>query len=304
MSSAIGATLGVDGIKEYKVITNGFSAEYGLQMGSQVVIVSKGGTNQWHGDVFDYLRNNIFDARNFFDYSYITSGNRIPELQRNNFGGSFGGPIKKDKTFFYAVYEGLRQNQAASIIDNVIPANCHGAPTGNPCQTLATNATTGVVKGVVDPAVLPILALYPLPNLPGTNNFYFAPVNPSTENYGQIRVDHNFSAKDSLFARYTIAPSANVTSGLYPGTALVTNGQDQFLTLAENHIFSPTVLNTIRASYSRTNIATSDNFTPNLNQPQYSTVAGDCRWVRITITVESPNLVRPLPTCSSKIFIP
>ena len=108
-ASGIGTTLGVDGIKEYKVITDAFSAEYGLQMGSQVVIVSKGGTNQFHGDVFDYLRNSSLDARNFFDYGYLTPGaRRLPEFQRNNFGGSFGGPIKKDKTFFYAVFEGSK----------------------------------------------------------------------------------------------------------------------------------------------------------------------------------------------------
>ena len=115
----------MDGIKEYKVITNAFSAEYGMQMGSQVVIVSKGGTNQFHGDVFEYLRNSVLDARNFFDYSYLTTGKRIPELQRNNFGGSFGGPIKKDKTFFYAVYEGCGRIMGATIIDNVFPATCH-----------------------------------------------------------------------------------------------------------------------------------------------------------------------------------
>ncbi len=158
---ATGSTLGIDGIKEFRVITNGFSAEYGLQMGSQTVIVSKGGSNQWHGDVFEFLRNRDLDARNFFDYSYETTGNRLPQLQRNQFGGSFGGPIRKDKTFFYAVFEAERQMQGQTIIDNTLPSglngaeNCRttatGAPllTGNPCATLTTS---GLPVGTVAPS--------------------------------------------------------------------------------------------------------------------------------------------------------
>ncbi len=101
-----GNTLGVDGIKEYRIITSNFSAEYGLAMGSQVVVVSKNGTNQFHGDAFEYLRNSALDAKNFFDVGNV----KIPEFQKNQFGGAVGGPIKKDKTFFFAVFEGLRQN--------------------------------------------------------------------------------------------------------------------------------------------------------------------------------------------------
>jgi hypothetical protein len=248
-SSAIGTTLGVDGIKEYRVITDGFDAEYGLTMGSQIVIVSKGGTNQFHGDVFEYLRNSALDARNFFDYGFLKAGApRLPEFRRNNFGGSFGGPIRKDKTFFYAVYEGLRQGVGQTILDNVFPANCH-VPTGNPCA-MTTSNPNGNVAGVM----IPILALYPSPNV-GTAQFTYAATNPSSVNYGQLRVDHNFSASDSIFGRYTAQNSNNVAAPAYPGTpATVTGGQDQFLTLAENHIFSPTVLNQARVSYSRTNI--------------------------------------------------
>jgi len=117
-ASGSGTTLGVDGIKEYKVISNSFSAEYGMTMGSQVVMVSKGGTNQFHGDAFEYLRNSALDARNYFDPA------KIPEFQRNNFGASLGGPIKKNKTFFYAVYEGLRQKLGVTTVDNVFPTAC------------------------------------------------------------------------------------------------------------------------------------------------------------------------------------
>src|SRR5229473_324752 len=101
-ASASGTTLGVDGIREYKVVTNAFSAEYGMNMGSQMTIVSKGGSNQFHGDVFEYLRNRVLDARNFFDTSQTqcvasnpsnaASCKRSPTYERNNFGGAFGGP--------------------------------------------------------------------------------------------------------------------------------------------------------------------------------------------------------------------
>ena len=114
-SSALGTTLGVDGIQEYKVITNNFDAEYGMVMGSVETIVSKSGTNSYHGSAFDFIRNSALDARNYFDLppSRLIAADGIhqhrnPEFRRNQFGGALGGPIRKDKTFFFATYEGLR----------------------------------------------------------------------------------------------------------------------------------------------------------------------------------------------------
>jgi Carboxypeptidase regulatory-like domain len=124
-------TLGVDGIKEFKTVTNLFSAEYGYTMGAQMVMISKGGTNSFHGDAFEYLRNNHIDARNFFDpppsLLLDSAGNpqRNPQFKKNNFGASFGGPIQKDKTFFYLVYEGVRERQQDSIQDRTLPPACH-----------------------------------------------------------------------------------------------------------------------------------------------------------------------------------
>ena len=119
-----GDALGLDGIKEYRIVTGTFQAEYGLAMGSQMVAVSKGGTNQFHGDVFEYFRNSALDANDFFQKQ---AGSPIAPLQKNQFGAAFGGPIKKDKTFFYAVYEGIRQNLGVPI-NNVVPAaGCHPA---------------------------------------------------------------------------------------------------------------------------------------------------------------------------------
>src|ERR1019366_5600179 len=221
-------------------------------------------TNRFGGDIFEYMRNSSLDARNFFDYGYQTTGRRLPEFQRNNFGGAFGGPIKKNKTFFFGVYEGLRQNLGITIIDTVMPGNCH-VPTGNPCAVTATNPA-----GNVAPVVLPLLALYPSPNL-GLTQVTFPSAAPTEVNYGQMRVDQNFSASDMFFTRYTIDESfqdypgsgvtqfASTTSGYAP-FRYVSTGGNQFLTLSENHIFSPTTLNTARFSFSRTNIQTNNSF--------------------------------------------
>ncbi len=288
VGGATGATLGVDGIKEFRVITNGFSAEYGLQMGSQTVIVSKGGSNQWHGDAFEYLRNNHMDARNFFDYSYSVFGNRLPLLQRNQFGGSLGGPIKKDKTFFYGVFEALRQHAGQTIIDNVPSSNVQSVTTGgttitgtcrqatnNPCATVTTGGNT---LGNVAPVMVPFLGLYPLPNLPG-NQYTPSFTAPTSLNYGQMRVDHNFSENDSLFARYTVQDSfTNALNNFdFPNGGFDFGGQgrDQFVTLAENHVFSPTVLNQARISFSRTNIQQTTTWPSLLNNVPYQLIAGE-----------------------------
>src|SRR5947209_19124369 len=98
-----------------------------MAMGSHMTMVSKNGTNQFHGDGFEYLRNSALDARNFFDTAATSGGRRLPEFQRNNFGGAFGGPIRKDKTFFFGVYEGLRQNLGVTSLVTVPGAGCHVA---------------------------------------------------------------------------------------------------------------------------------------------------------------------------------
>ncbi|MGD0908497.1 MAG: carboxypeptidase-like regulatory domain-containing protein, partial [Candidatus Acidiferrales bacterium] len=164
--SMAGTTLGVDGVKEYKVITSAFSAEYGMTMGSQMVLVSKGGSNQFHGDAFEYLRNNVMDARNFFDYGYLDTGKRDPLYQRNNFGGAFGGPIRKDKTFFFVVYEGVRQNQGVTVLDTMPSQSClNAAATGTVTSTqcsLIPAGTGGTVTTVhVNSISAPLLQLFP-----------------------------------------------------------------------------------------------------------------------------------------------
>ena len=302
-SSEAGTTLGVDGIREYKIITNTFSAEYGVTMGSQMVVVSKGGTNNWHGDLFEYLRNDHLDARNFFD-TEASAGKtmsgaqrRLPVFTRNNFGASGGGPIKKDKTFFYAVYEGLRQKQGFTAFDNVLPASCHSIQpaSGGNYQFTSDAAAKGCASTLVGPggtgtstvipgAMVNFLGVYPLPNLQPGNHYTFATSNQVGVNFGQIRVDHNFSPSDSFFSRYTIddglMQNAPLTTSplsigtALPGFRLQAPSRNQFLTIAENHVFSPAVLNTARLSFSRTGWDVANIEPPNLNGPGYTMVAG------------------------------
>ncbi len=275
-ASATGSTLGVDGIKEYKVITNSFSAEYGLTMGSQMTIVSKGGTNAFHGDVFEYLRNSAMDARNFFDKSVAANNfRRLPEFQRNNFGGSFGGPIRKDKTFFYGVFEGVRQRLGITTIDSVMPASCHN--TTNIVDVTCDTTLTGGATITVAPVMQALLAQYPSPNIPGaglTNNYTFPYTQPSTDNYGQMRFDQTLSDKDSMFVRYTVQNTTQAQPTPFPQFSSLAYSRNQFLTLSESRIISPTLLNTLRGSFSRTNLIWSLNDAAGTSGPAVSFVQG------------------------------
>jgi hypothetical protein len=273
--SAAGTTLGLDGIREYRVVTNSFSAEYGQSMGSQVVLVSKGGSNEWHGSAFEYRRNDALDARNFFD------AGKKPDFERNNFGASFGGPIRRDQTFFFGVHEGLRQKLGMTARNTLPPAACHTAN-----FVVDGNCVPGLSPGetlTVAPIIRPLLALLPSPNLPN-NQHTFDTGSDARVDYGQFRVDHNFSAADSFFVRYTLDDGVvdNANNGIIPassGTAMpdVRFGgktRNQFLTFSENHVFSPTVLNSARGSYSGVRLQSGVRYAQNLIGPEYSMIEG------------------------------
>jgi hypothetical protein len=257
-ASFAGTTLGLDGIQEFKVLTDTYDASYGMSMGSQMVMISKGGTNQYHGDVFEYLRNSALNARNFFD------GPKIPQLEKNNFGGSFGGPIRRDKTFFYAVYEGLQENLGFTANDLVPAAGCHGAAgtviTEAACPTLGLAPGSSVT--IANANIAAMLSLYPNPNN-GANSYLFGPSTKVEVNHGQIRFDQSFSSADSFFARYTI-DSADINSANNQGIPIPSGTAfpqfrgggydlDQFITLSETHTISPSMSNTARLAFSRTN---------------------------------------------------
>jgi hypothetical protein len=283
-----GRTLGLDGIQEYRVLTNAIPAEYGITMGSQTVMASRGGTDQFHGDAFDYLRNSVLDAANFFDAPVAANGyRRLPAYKRNNFGGAIGGPIIKNRTFFFAAYEGVQEHLGVTNIVNVPAANCHGPagarvwngtgsqPAGSigPCTQLGANPSgAGTNSVVISSATAPLLALYPASNLP--NNQASLPyTQPDSDNFGQVRVDHKFSDRDSMFGRYTIMDDDIVLS--LPFENYFTNPKltrHQYATVSEDHIFAPWLLNTARISFSRT---AADRYGTNpLTDPQYQFVTG------------------------------
>ena len=257
-ASFAGTTLGLDGIQEYKVLTSGYDASYGMTMGSELVMISRGGANQYHGDVFEYIRNSAFNARNFFD------GPKIPHLEKNNFGASLGGPIRKDKAFFYAAYEGLLEDLGFTANDQVPAAGCHGAAgaviTEEACPTLGLPPGSSIT--IANAEIAALLALYPSPNN-GISNFVFGPSTTAAVHHGQIRFDQRFGSTDTFFARYTL-DSANVNAANNQGMP-ITSGTafpqfrgggkdfDQFITLSETHFFSNGVANMARISFSRTN---------------------------------------------------
>jgi hypothetical protein len=271
-SSQTATALGVDGVKEYSLVTNAMSAEYGMSMGSEMVVVSKNGTNAWHGDAFEYFRSDVLDARNFFDYGYQQpGGRRIPAFTRNQFGGSIGGPIQKDKTFLYLTYESLHARTGTTQLVNTVGAGCFGPAnaviTNTACPQLGNTASVTIA-----PVIAPILALFPVPNLPG-NTYTFGFTSPQLENFGQARIDHTFSANDSLFIRFT-TDDANETyySQPFPQYTDIPGSLNTYVTLGETHIFSPNLLNTARFSWAGTRLHTLGPLP--YTGAQYSLVAG------------------------------
>lgn len=289
-SSISGLSLGLDGISEYRVMTNSFGAEYGLVMGSQTTIVTKSGTNQFHGDGFEYLRNSVLDARNYFDDLYSLpptvpgGGRRVAPFKRNQFGGAVGGPIKKDKTFFFATYEGFREvldNPPNIGITPTIPAACH-TPIVNGVETVTNACDSKLMPGQTEnvaPAIQPILALWPLPNIQPGDQFTYLSTERTNENYLQGRIDHNISDRDTMFGRYTFDNTNETYPKLFPiyDSGLVE--RQQYLTLSENHIFTTALLNTARISFSRSRVldstpSTSNPFASAVTGPQYSCITG------------------------------
>lgn len=237
---AAGILMGVETIREFNVITNGYSAEYGKHSGGVFNAVSKSGTNSLHGSLFEFFRNEKLDARNFFD-------SQIPPYKRNQFGFSVGGPIVKDRTFFFGSYEGLRERLGLT--------NIYTVPDAGARQGVLPNPTTGVVQTIpVAPGVQPYLNSYPLPNGRnfgnGTGEFAGAQSFPTNENYFTLRADQTLSAKDSLFARYTFDDANRATAQSFNSNNLAST-RTQYAAVGETHLFSPQVVNMLLLGFNR-----------------------------------------------------
>ncbi len=245
-SGPSGALLGVETVREFEVLTSSFGAQYGRTMGGVLNAVSRSGTNEFHGSIYNFLRNSAMDARNFFDRdpSNPTVRSDPPPFRRNQFGAAGGGPIQKDKAFFFVAYEALRQRLSETLNRTVPDVNARLGilPTG----TVAVAAR-----------VRPFLDLWPLPTPGGANfgagtaEYIFTSSQPTRDDFGQGRVDWQISDNDSLFVRFTASNSDQANQESYPGFLHLPHMATRLLTIGETHIFSPTLLLTARAGFSR-----------------------------------------------------
>src|SRR5713101_4816433 len=259
-----GQLLGIDAVREFNVMSDAYSAEYGKHGGAQVSVVTQSGSNQVHGALFEFLRNNKLDARNFFDATVGT-----PPFKRNQFGASLGGPIKRDKMFLFGNWEAFRHRLGLSNVAFVPDDNARQGML--PCNIAytaaadrAANCTGGLNAPVrapnLDSRMLRFMALWPQANGPeqvvsglatGVAKNFNNPLQSIREDFGTARFDWNVSDKDTVTTAYTLDDGDNTTplTNYYFGT--IAYLQSQVASAQETHVFSPRLLNTVRAGLSR-----------------------------------------------------
>jgi hypothetical protein len=254
-----GSLLGIDAVREFNVVTDTYSAEYGKRAGAQVSIVTQSGTNELHGSVFEFLRNSGLDARNFFDRDPTNPLKRsaVPAFRRNQFGGAAGGPIRKDRAFLFGNYEGFRERLGIS--------NLAVVPDDAARQGLLPNAA-GVPTLVpnLNPLMLQYMSFWPQANGPqllvnglptGTALSFSNPKQSVREDFATLRADYNLSDRDSFSGAYTIDDGEKLTPLADPLFGADVTLRAQVLSLEETHVFSPQVLNTFRVGFSRAGFA-------------------------------------------------
>ncbi len=274
----------VESVQEFKVLTGTYSAEFGRGAGV-VTTQTRSGTNTFHGSLFEFLRNSYLDARNYFN----AVGQKQPPYRRNQFGGSLGGPIWKNKTFFFADYYGWREVKGQTFINTVPAAQNRTGNFSDLPETIYDPYSTTVVNGQkvrtaypnntipaneLNAVGLNVASIYPLPNLSGFQNNRVDTLSRNLkDNGGNIRIDHKFSDKDSLFGRYSFEqfilfdtkgqggcciPTPASAASRFDLGPFIAGGQNTNLAASgfafnETHIFSPTVVNQFIAGYARTN---------------------------------------------------
>src|SRR5271166_5236400 len=274
-AGASGFFLGLNELAEVRVLTQTFNAEYGGHGGAVIEMVTKSGSNQFHGSLWELYRGASLDAKNYFDLSV----NPIPQFVRNQFGAGIGGPLKRNRTFFFANYEGFRQVQASTAISTVPDALAHQGllpSAGNP--SACTNATpSGCVAIPMNPLIQPFLSVLPPSNGPdngdGTGELITANKGTTREDHGMVRIDHNFSNTHSLFARYTVddsfalVPDVGTPPGTYaPGFPTSHLARNQYGTVQDRTTFGHQWINELRFGVNRTTASSSiDNTHPGLS---------------------------------------
>jgi hypothetical protein len=260
--STLGLALGVDAIQEFSVLTSNYNATYGGASAGIINAVSRSGTNSVHGSVYEFLRNDKMDARNFFD------GHK-PPFRRNQFGAAVGGPVKHGTTFFFVNYEGLQQVLSNTSIATV-PSSA----------ARAGNLAEGQVA--ISPLIVPYLRLWPLPNAPllgngDTGQYIFTAKNPATENTGLVKVDQSLSPKDSLTFSwstdngYTQTPDA--LNSIFADNRLWRNTAS----INTTHIFTPHAVNVFRIGMNRVTaqgLSTSPGNNPAASDPSLGVLPG------------------------------
>lgn len=271
----------IDAIEEFRVMTNNYSAQYGRNGGGTVLLTTKSGSNALHGTLFEFVRNDVFDARNFFDAKKAT-------FRQNQFGDSLGGPIKKDKVFFFGDYQGTRIRKELTFLSTVPTMKARGGDFTepgqrqifDPCSAFdnATQTCTAFNQGSrtqfqfqgvpnvippnrLDPIATKLLTFYPPPNRPGlVNNFLFDSKREVNDNQFDLRVDHNISASDSYFVRFSFDNAHQFFPGPLPGfgggtspfvSATINEPQARNVAVVENHVFSPSLVNQFLAGFNR-----------------------------------------------------
>ncbi len=297
-SRAIGTLLirpSVEAIGEVRTDINLYTAEVGRTGGAAINVITKAGANQIHGSAYEFFRNDITDSRNFFVPAFLHK----PEQRQNQYGASLSGPIFKDRTFFFLDYEGLRSiNGNNSVYVSTVPTLAEQAAPGNltdiviPYSPTHATTTTVLPAASLDPTALAYFKLFPKPNQFGANtaayaggptgvvnNFVFNPSASLYSSLGDVRIDHHFSEKDTLFGRYSYnrtqaftppyLPAVNGVqaggniSGTLPGNNITTAHNGQF---GYTHVFTPSLLLELRTGYTYFNLdATPLNYGQNLN---------------------------------------
>src|ERR1700730_15498286 len=262
--SVLGGSLGVDAIQEFSVLTSNYSAEYGKTSGGVVNAITRTGTNQIHGSVYEFLRNSRLDSKNYFD-----PAGKIPPFKRNQFGGAIGGPIIKDRTLFFADYEGIRQSKGISsrtIVpsafarNGLLCSNPAGADPSNPCTTTQLPVGPNTDANGVDLNAKAYLTFYHVPNGPllanGDTGYYtFSGQQIVNENFFTTRVDHRFTNNDSLFGTYMYDKTPYASPDGLNNVEFTTLTSRQFLSVEETHVFSPGFANSIRIGGNHENVA-------------------------------------------------
>ncbi|WP_031498300.1 TonB-dependent receptor [Bryobacter aggregatus] len=240
----------IDGIREFRILSGTFNAEYGRQSGGQVLVTTKSGSNEIHGTVYEFFRNNNFDARNFF-----SPGDLAP-FNRHNYGLSIGAPIRKNRTFVFGTFEGLR-NKQVTVSQGTVPTELERR--GDFSKSNGTVNLPGVVGNVIPQSQLSatslkILQYYPLPNLAaaaGSLNYVNSTPSRTPQDQFSVRVDHAVSAKNNLSVSYQFFDYFVYTPSTIAGFSTLDKQRSHHAVITDTHIFSPNLINDFRIGYNR-----------------------------------------------------